>query len=88
MSMVQGVTLLVGTSSGGGIKMIETLKKVLLLVALLGQVVGLALLVVNIWLGIMFYIFYVLALIALFIVLIVERAKEKEEDDKNDYSDY
>ncbi len=68
--------------------MIETLKKVLLLVALLGQVVGLALLVINIWLGVLFYIFYVIALISLFIVLIVERAKEKEEDDKNDYSDY
>ncbi|MGD6781879.1 hypothetical protein ACQCT3_20315 [Sutcliffiella horikoshii] len=68
--------------------MIETLKKVLVLVAILGQVVGVALLIVNIWLGVMFYIFYVLALLALFIVLIVERAKEKEEDDKNDYSDY
>lgn len=88
MSMVQGVSCWVGNSSGGGMRMIETLKKVLLLVAILGQVVGLALLVVNIWLGILFYIFYVLALVALFIVLIVERAKEKEEDDKNDYSDY
>ncbi|WP_404469326.1 hypothetical protein [Sutcliffiella horikoshii] len=68
--------------------MIETLKKVLLLVAILGQLVGVVLLVVNIWLGVLFYIFYVLAIIALFIVLIVERAKEKEEDDKNDYSDY
>ncbi|WP_226683432.1 hypothetical protein [Sutcliffiella horikoshii] len=86
--MVQGISLWVVNSSGGGMKMIETLKKVLLLVALLGQVVGLALLVINIWLGVLFYIFYVIALISLFIVLIVERAKEKEEDDKNDYSDY
>ncbi|KPB04066.1 hypothetical protein [Bacillus sp. CHD6a] len=68
--------------------MMETLKKVLLLVSVLGQVVGVVLLIVNMWLGVLFYLFYLLAIIALFIVLIVERAKEKEEDDKNDYSDY
>ncbi|QFT87283.1 hypothetical protein FIU87_01275 [Bacillus sp. THAF10] len=68
--------------------MIETLKTSLLLVAVLGQVVGVVLLLINFWLGVLFYILYALAVIGLFIVLIIERQKEKEEDDKNDYRDY
>jgi ABC-type transport system involved in cytochrome bd biosynthesis fused ATPase/permease subunit len=66
----------------------EKLKKLLLAVALIGQVVGIVLLFFNVLLAVIFYILYGMAIIALFIVLIMERDKEKEEDDKSDYSDY
>jgi Flp pilus assembly protein TadB len=68
--------------------MTETLKKIFMIVALLGQVVGVMLLFINIWWAVLFYIVYGLAMLALVIVLIVERDKEKEEDDQNDYRDY
>ena len=64
------------------------LKYALLLIATVGQVIGILLLFINlVWAGI-FYIAYFIALILLMVVLIMERKKEKEEDDRNDYRDY
>ncbi|CAG9622097.1 hypothetical protein [Sutcliffiella rhizosphaerae] len=68
--------------------MIDTLKTILLLVAIMGQVVGIALLVLHVWIGVLFFILYAIAIIALFLVLIIERQKEKKEDEKNDYRNY
>ncbi|KAF0817951.1 MULTISPECIES: hypothetical protein [unclassified Cytobacillus] len=66
----------------------KRLKQILLLAATGGQLLGIAMLFINIKAAIMFYILYALLIIALFIVLIAERKKEKEEEEKNDYSDY
>lgn len=66
----------------------DTLKQLLLIIAILGQFLGIGLLFVNIKLAIIFYIIYVLVLIIIFVLLVYERKKEKEEDDRNDYRNY
>ncbi len=66
----------------------KKLKQTLLLTAAGGQILGIAMLFINIKAAIIFYILYALMIFAIFIVLLVERKKEKEEDDRNDYRNY
>jgi ABC-type transport system involved in cytochrome bd biosynthesis fused ATPase/permease subunit len=66
----------------------KKLKQILLLAATGGQLLGIAMLFINMKAAIIFYILYALLILALFIVLIIERKKEKEEDERNDYRDY
>ncbi|CAM3514119.1 hypothetical protein [Cytobacillus oceanisediminis] len=66
----------------------KRLKQMLLLTATGGQLLGIAMLFINIKAAIMFYILYAVMIFAIFIVLLAERRKEKEEDDRNDYRNY
>lgn len=66
----------------------KRLKQILLLTATGGQLLGIAMLFINIKAAIMFYILYAVMIFAIFIVLLAERRKEKEEDDRNDYRNY
>jgi hypothetical protein len=66
----------------------KKLKQMLLLTATGGQLLGIAMLFINMKAAIMFYVLYALMIFAIFIVLIAERKKEKEEEEQNDYRDY
>lgn len=66
----------------------QKLKQILLLFAVLGHIIGIALLFFSVQAALWFYGVYVIALVLIFIILIIERKKEKEEDDRNDYRNY
>ncbi|WP_110113843.1 hypothetical protein [Bacillus sp. CGMCC 1.16541] len=69
-------------------KKLDKWKYILLIVAIVGQLVGVAFLFINITAAIVFYVTYVIALIGLVVLFIWERKKEKEEEDNRDYRDY
>ncbi|WP_453990685.1 hypothetical protein [Bacillus nitroreducens] len=63
-------------------------KYIVLLIAIIGQIVGIVFLFIDISRAITFYTFYMVAIVLLFAILVWERKREKEEDDQNDYRDY
>lgn len=63
-------------------------KYIVLLIAIIGQIVGILFLFIDISRAITFYAFYMVAIVLLFAILVWERKREKEEDDQNDYRDY
>jgi len=63
-------------------------KYIVLLIAIIGQIVGILFLFIDISKAITFYAFYMVAIVLLFAILVWERKREKEEDDQNDYRDY
>lgn len=63
-------------------------KYIVLLIAIIGQIVGILFLFIDISRAITFYTFYMVAIVLLFAILVWERKREKEEDDQNDYRDY
>ncbi|MEQ2529617.1 hypothetical protein WMO40_23375 [Bacillaceae bacterium CLA-AA-H227] len=63
-------------------------KQFLILIAVLGQILGIIFLFVHMKAAIVSFIIYGLACATLFILLIVERRKEKQEEDEHDYRDY
>ncbi|TKC18121.1 hypothetical protein [Robertmurraya kyonggiensis] len=63
-------------------------KQFLILIAVIGQILGIILLFVHMTAAIVSFIIYGLACATLFILLIVERMKEKEEENEHDYRDY
>ena len=63
-------------------------QSLLLIVATVGQVIGIIFVFINLKIAIIFYVIYLLAVIALFSLLIRERLNEKKEEDENDFSDY
>ncbi|MFS0824394.1 hypothetical protein [Bacillus sp. 1P02SD] len=63
-------------------------KYIVLLIAVIGQIVGIVFLFIDISKALTFYAFYIVAIVLLFALLVWERKREKEEDDENDYRDY
>ncbi|MCH1627069.1 hypothetical protein [Fredinandcohnia quinoae] len=63
-------------------------KYIVMMVATVGQIIGIIFLFVNLKAALLFYVCYIIAIILLFVLLIRERIKEKREDDQNDYRDY
>ncbi|WP_242634626.1 hypothetical protein [Bacillus timonensis] len=63
-------------------------KYIVLLIAVIGQIVGIVFLFIDISKALTFYAFYMVAIVLLFALLVWERKREKEEDDENDYRDY
>jgi membrane protein implicated in regulation of membrane protease activity len=66
----------------------KRLKLLLVPFAGLCQILGIALLFINIKIAIGVFILYAVALVTIFILLINDRRKEKREDDENDYRNY
>lgn len=71
-----------------GLSPMGKLKQILILIAGLGQIIGIILLFVQMKAAIVTFIIYGLACATLLILLIVDRVKEKEEEDEHDYRDY
>ncbi|MEH7238352.1 hypothetical protein [Bacillus sp. JJ1562] len=63
-------------------------KYIVLMIAIVGQIVGIVFLFIDISKALMFYAFYMVAIVLLFALLVWERKREKVEDDENDYRDY
>jgi hypothetical protein len=67
---------------------VQLLKYILFIAAVVGQLIGMVLLFVDQKKAVLFFIVYGVALGLLLMLLIVERRKEKKEDDERDYRDY
>ncbi|WP_077617107.1 hypothetical protein [Bacillus sinesaloumensis] len=63
-------------------------KYIVLMIAIVGQIIGIVFLFIDISRALTFYAFYMVAIILLFALLVWERKSEKREDDENDYRDY
>ncbi|MEH7381533.1 hypothetical protein V7138_13820 [Bacillus sp. JJ1533] len=63
-------------------------KYIVLMIAVVGQIIGIVFLFIDISKALTFYAFYMVAIVLLFALLVWERKREKEEDDQNDYRDY
>ncbi len=63
-------------------------KYIVLMLATVGQIVGIVFLFIDISKALTFYAFYMVAIVLLFALLVWERKREKKEDDENDYRDY
>ncbi|MCC3355392.1 hypothetical protein [Bacillus sp. REN16] len=69
--------------------MMRTIAKyIVLMIAIVGQIVGIVFLFIDISKALTFYVFYMVAIVLLFALLVWERKREKEEDGENDYRDY
>jgi hypothetical protein len=66
----------------------EKLKQLLLFTALGGQLLGLAMIFVNLKAAVIFYASYAILIIALLAVIGWERNKEKKEENEHDYRHY
>jgi phosphate starvation-inducible membrane PsiE len=67
---------------------VQLLKYVFFIIAIVGQLAGIVLLLIDKQKALGFFIVYGIGLILLLAVLIIERRKEKKEDDERDYRDY
>lgn len=63
-------------------------KYIVLMIAIVGQIVGIVFLFIDISKALTFYAFYMVAIVLLFALIVWERKHEKKEDDENDYRDY